>query len=71
MVEKGVKKRLKILLTDPIENLSGTPASKIETESKDLIIACGKGAVKILSLQLEGKKAMTPKELMLGTTLEF
>lgn len=63
---KGEKRRLKIIKTLISEEGIGAPGEMMSTMSPNLVVCCGEGALKILELQLEGKKAMTAEELMRG-----
>lgn len=60
------RKRLKIKRAKMHPELSGKPGSVIE---KPLVVACGQGALEILEVQLEGKKAMDVKEFILGNKI--
>lgn len=60
----GQQKRLKVLLTEIVKDRSGSPGSLIPSD--DLIVACGDAAIKLLDVQLEGKKVMHAIELMRG-----
>lgn len=63
---RGQKKRLRINRTQVISHMSGIPGSVLSYGKDGLIVACGQQAIRILDLQLEGKKAMTAEELMRG-----
>lgn len=63
---RGQKRRLKVNVTRVIPDLSGTPGDILSYGKAGLVVACGKEALQILELQLEGKKAMTADELMRG-----
>ena len=63
---RGQQKRLKILTTRLLEDRSGLPGTQLSEAKDALIIACGKDAIQILELQLEGKKVMPANELMRG-----
>lgn len=60
------RKRLKIISTQLLENRSGTSGTLLAFGKEGFVVACGEGAVQILELQLEGKKAMSAEELMRG-----
>lgn len=49
-------KRMKILKAQKIEGSEGFPGEILSTKG---VVACGKGAIQIISVQPEGKKAMT------------
>jgi methionyl-tRNA formyltransferase len=62
---RGQKKRLKIYSTNVVEGTG--PFGSILSYGKDgLVVACGQGALHILHVQLEGKKAMSADELLRG-----
>lgn len=68
------KRRLKVNKTLVLEGLTGNPGTILPSAKNELIIACGIGAVQIIELQLEGKKAMQAEELLRGlskTSLSF
>ncbi len=60
------QKRLKIISTRVVEGLSGLPGTILSSDKEGLVVACGEDALRILELQLEGKKAMPAEELMRG-----
>lgn len=60
-------KRVKLISTR-VSKLSGAPGEIVETSP--LTVACGEGSVEILTLQLEGKKAMDSKAFLMGHRLE-
>lgn len=67
---KGHKKRLKVITTRILdiasESQASLPGDILPSSKGSLIIKCGVGALSILELQLEGKKAMLAEELMRG-----
>lgn len=67
---RNQEKRLKILSTRVIEDRSGLPGTLLSFGKEGLVVACGEGALQILELQLEGKKAMPAEELMRGLPKE-
>lgn len=64
-VKEGVK-RLKIWKTSVIPGTQAAPGTTIKAGKGEFIVACGTDAIQILSLQLEGKKAMSAEELLRG-----
>lgn len=67
------RKRLKILRTEVVEH-SGQPGEILSLWPQQFVVGCGEKALRILELQLEGKRAMTAQELMRGMprdTLQF
>jgi methionyl-tRNA formyltransferase len=63
---RGQKKRLKLITTTFNDDLEGPPATILVAGKEGLVIACGKGSLQILQLQIEGKKVMTAEELIRG-----
>ena len=66
---KGKRLRLKINRTKCHSEKNGEPG-KIVAYGKELIVTCGQGALELLELQLEGKRAMSAQELMRGMPRE-
>lgn len=67
---RGQKKRLKIYRTEVVPELSGTPGTLLCYGKEGLVIACGELALRIIDLQLEGKKAMAAADLIRGISKE-
>lgn len=67
---KGAQKRLKIWKTAVCAHLDMPCASLIKDAQGGLLVSCGSGSLRILELQLEGKKAMTAEELLRGISVE-
>lgn len=61
-------KKLKIYKARVAEGLPGKPGEAVESK-KRLIVACGEGAIEILNLQLEGKKAMDASVFLAGNKI--
>ena len=60
-------KTLKIWDADVVEGKEGAiPGSVIRTGKEFFDIACGEGALRVLTVQLEGKKKMSVKDFLLG-----
>ena len=60
-------KMLKIWKAEPVDTVSDAkPGTVIEVTKKDFTVACGKGALKILELQPEGKKRMPADAYLRG-----
>jgi methionyl-tRNA formyltransferase len=67
---KGPKK-INITGGEVLKNLTGMAGEVIKADRKTgLIIACGNGALKIISLIPEGKKEMSSEDFLLGTKVE-
>jgi methionyl-tRNA formyltransferase len=65
-------KRLKILNAHPVESeqsISEDPGAIIQALSDTLTVKCGNGAIRVVELQLEGKKKMTASEFLRGSNL--
>lgn len=67
---KGENKRLKIWKTEVLSHLEGKPGTLLKGSKHELIIACGQGAVKVIELQVEGKKTMLANELLRGLSID-
>ena len=60
-------KTLKIWDADVVEGKEGAvPGSVIQTGKEFFDVACGEGALRVLTVQLEGKKKMSVKDFLLG-----
>ena len=60
--------RLIVLETRPIEG-QGAPGEVLEATGADLVVAAGSGAVRLLRVQLEGKKACSAEDFLRGHQL--
>jgi methionyl-tRNA formyltransferase len=49
-----------------VEDGQGEPGCVIEAQRDRLVVACGTGSVRLLRVQLEGKKAMSAEEFLRG-----
>jgi methionyl-tRNA formyltransferase len=68
---RGEKKRLKIIKTRLEPNMSGE-AGEILSYGKDgIVVACGNEALRILEIQLEGKRRMTADEFSKGLPIDY
>ncbi len=63
---KNEKKRLKIFKTKVETERMGDPGAVIEWGPKRVLVGTSKGALELLEVQLEGKKAMSAAELARG-----
>lgn len=68
----GIKdKTLKVFAAEVVECAEDAPAGTVvEVDKKSFTVCCGKGALRILNLQLEGKKRMDTAAFLLGYTIE-
>lgn len=67
---RGEKKRLKIKSSRFEPSMSGTPGEILEASPDGIVVACGTHALRILDLQLEGKKALPIGEFLRGIPLD-
>ena len=51
-------------------NDSGPPGQVMAFDQEGMVIACGQGCLRVLEMQIEGKKMMTVKQLSCGFTSE-
>jgi methionyl-tRNA formyltransferase len=65
---KGDKKRLKIYTSELLSE--NVPPKKIKADKKGLIAGCGTHSLRLVDVQLEGKKAMTSAELLRGISID-
>lgn len=68
---KGQSKLLKIYSTLVQKGISGNPGEILTMDNSGIVVGCGQDSIKILELQLEGKKRMAPSELLRGSSIEF
>jgi methionyl-tRNA formyltransferase len=62
----GSAKRMKIFRAEVLEGISGAPGEILEKSKNTLIVACGEGALRLLEVQIEGKRPMQIKEFLQG-----
>ena len=62
-------KKVKLLSSRKADGFAGKPGEVLLGEDR-LVIACGEGAVEILRLQAEGKKAMDAASYLRGNPLK-
>jgi len=60
---------LKILKAEAESQAHGQPGTVLQAEGENLQIACGTGALRVLALQLEGGRRMSPAEFLSGHSL--
>ncbi len=70
-------KQLKIWRAVPVESAGAgqelsqsAPGTVLSVDRDSLLISCGQGALRVLELQLEGKKRMSARDFLLGVRLE-
>jgi len=62
-------KQLKIWRAQPVDG-SGEPGTILNVEKDAFTVACGNGALRILEVQLEGKKRMSTHDFLLGVKVK-
>jgi len=62
----GEVKRLKIIRSTVVPNISGIPGENLKFNKEGWIVACNLGALRLLEVQLEGKKALSAEEFIRG-----
>lgn len=67
----GAEKRLKVLETAVEKELAGTPGDILSYGKNGLIIACSQGALRIIQVKPEGKRAMPAADMMRGMSQEI
>lgn len=71
-------KQLKIWRAEPVDNAEtvqgaaaqSAPGTILGVDKDSVLISCGQGALRVLELQLEGKKRMSAHDFLLGVRLE-
>jgi len=61
---------LKIWQAEPVETPVGRPGEVLDAGKNGIVIGCGQGAVRILSLQREGARRLTAAEFLAGHALK-
>lgn len=62
----GQKKKLKIQRSQIVSDQQGDPTETLAWTSKDWMVACQTGALKLLQVQLEGKKSLPIDQFLRG-----
>jgi methionyl-tRNA formyltransferase len=62
----GDSKRLKIKKSSIVESSSGSPGELLSYGPQGWVVSCGNGALRLIEVQLEGKKAMSAEDCMRG-----
>jgi methionyl-tRNA formyltransferase len=62
----GQKKRLKIKRSQFLKEYSGKPGSNLSYGKEGWLVACGEGALRLLEVQLEGKKSLPVEDFIKG-----
>lgn len=61
------KKRLKIKRSEVVPHMEGVPGQNLILNKQEWVVACGKGGLRLLEVQLEGKKTMSVAEFLRGS----
>ena len=64
--ERKRSKQLKIWEAEVMPEVSGEPGTVVAVDKQSFTVAAGEGSLKILELQIEGKKRMACKDFLLG-----
>jgi methionyl-tRNA formyltransferase len=67
----GEKKRLKIKRSSIVPDQSGNPGQILAFGKEGWVVSCGQGALRLLEVQLEGKKSMTTEDFIKGVRPEI
>lgn len=65
------KKLLKIKRTEVVQDRQGVPGQTLELSKGEWVVACGEGALRLMEIQLEGKKSLEFKEFFMGMNTPF
>lgn len=60
---------LKVWQAEPVPAASGAPGEILQADKSGLVVACGHGALRILSLQREGSRRLAVPEFLAGCQL--
>lgn len=63
---RGEKKRLKVKSTEVLPSFQGSSRQILAADQNGIVVGCKVGALCLLEVQLEGKKAMTIEEFLRG-----
>lgn len=63
-------KQMKIWRAEPAEGAEASPGTIVKVEKDSFSIGCADGALRVLELQLEGKKRMSAHDFLLGVKLQ-
>jgi methionyl-tRNA formyltransferase len=58
--------RLIVHAAEPVEGPAGEPGRVATAFGEDLVVACGEGALRLLTVQMPGKKAVPAADLLRG-----
>ena len=57
---------LKVWEVEPLEGAAGMPGEVLQADKQGLVVACGQGALRILSVQREGARRLNAPEFLIG-----
>lgn len=63
---QGQPRRLKVYASKVVSELTGKPGELLAFGKEGIVVACGQQALRLLQVQIEGKKAMSAEELVRG-----
>ena len=66
---KGKPQLLKIWAAEEMPNVSGEPARILGKDGHGIVVACGQGALRITSLQVEGGRRLSAEQFLSGHAL--
>lgn len=71
VLAKGERKLLKVWTTRVLNQQQGVRGQIQSCNDQGMQVCCGEGSLLIKELQLEGKRIMTPSELLRGVSIQF
>ena len=66
---RGEKKRLLVKKTLPETSLTGPPGGILSQNPTELVVGCSKGSLRLLEIQVEGKKSLSADVFLRGVAL--
>lgn len=63
--------RVKVWRSEAIPNIDAQPGNIVQYDGDDIIVACGRGGLRLQSLQLPGKRRVAPREFVTQTDLHI
>ena len=68
--DKTLKIYVAEVVSEDVITFAAEPGTVVAVDKKSFTVRCGKGALRILNLQLEGKKRMDTSAFLLGYKIE-
>jgi len=62
---------IKVWQAEVVEDVGGTPGEVRGADADGIVVACGRGALRILSLQREGGKRLAARDFLAGHSLKI